>query len=135
MVGFQIPTVLEFNLFGIQNVAVFNLRGPAKKSSSLKSLLPLRVKPNPLDLHFFLQRMYSLKPPGPAHTSAKYNNGFSLFTIGEPSVYPVDKAILFRAGVLNLFHLYTLLGTSYSLGTLRIFCVSPGYKFSNIIML
>ena len=92
---------------GIQKVTVFNLRGPAKKSSSLKSLLPLRVKPNPLDLHFFLQRMYSLKPPGPAHTSAKYNNGFSLFTIGEPSVYPVDKAILFRAGVLNLFHLYT----------------------------
>ena len=30
-----------------------------------------------LAFHFFLQRMYSEKPPGPAHTSAKYNGSSS----------------------------------------------------------
>ena len=32
------------------------------------------VNPNPLALQRFLHRTYSLNPPGPAHTSAKYNN-------------------------------------------------------------
>jgi hypothetical protein len=53
----------------------------------LKSFPPLKVNPNPFERHFFRHKMYSEKPPGPAQTSAKYSNGFSLFTMGWPSAY------------------------------------------------
>ena len=48
-----------------------HLRDPAKKSSNLKSFLPLIVKPKPLARQRLRHSTYSLNPPGPAQTSAK----------------------------------------------------------------
>ena len=33
--------------------------------------IPFKVRPNPLECHFFLHKTYSENPPGPAQISAK----------------------------------------------------------------